>query len=99
MKPSQRVKTTHVAYAHYTENNTTFILRVNHCLDFKTTMHHSVLCTNQTRANSLIVNDYPMIYDKTSTQSIIIPDLDHHKPIEFNGSLPFVSIRYPTDKE
>ena len=42
MKPSQRVKTIHVAYAHDTENGTTVILRVNHCLDFTTTMHHSI---------------------------------------------------------
>ena len=99
MKPSQRVKTIHVAYAHDTENGTTVILRVNHCLDFTTTMHHSILCTNQARANSVIINDCPTIYNKTSTQSMIIPDLDLHIPIEFNGPVPFVSIRYPTDEE
>ena len=99
MKRSKRVKNIHVAYAHETENDTTDILRVNNCLDFTDTMHRSILCTNQARANAVIINDYPRLYDKTSTQSVIIPDLDHHIPIEFNGPVSFVSIRYPTDEE
>ena len=99
MKPSQKIKTIHVAYAHDTTDGKTFILRVNHCLDFTSSMHHSILCTNQSRANGTSINDCPTIYDRHSSQSVIIPDTDIQLPIEFNGPVPFLSIRYPTDDE
>ena len=99
MKPSKSVKTVHVAYAYDTEDGKTFIVRVNHCLDFTKSMHHSILCTDQSRANSIQINDCPTIYDESSTQSIQIPDKEIQLPIEFNGPVPFISIRYPTDEE
>ena len=99
MKPSQSVRAVHVAYAYNTEDGKTFILRVNHCLDFTKLMHHSILCTNQSRANSIQINDCPTMYNELSTQSIQILDKDIQLPIEFNGTVPFIPIRYPTDEE
>ena len=36
-----------------------YVLEVNQCLDFTTTMNHSILCTNQARHNGVIINDVP----------------------------------------
>ena len=90
MTPSKEIRTVHVAYAYATCNGRTIILQVNHCLDFTTTMHHSILCTNQGRANNLIINDCPKALDiaRTSTQSVILPDNNVELPILFHGLVP-----------
>ena len=56
MKPTKEVRTIHVAYAHDAPNGQTTILQINHCLDFTNTMEHLIICTNQARANNIIVN-------------------------------------------
>ena len=35
----------------------------------------------------------------TSTQSIIFPHNDTELPILFNGPVPFIPVRYPTDED
>ena len=101
MSPSKEIKTVHVAYAYDTLNGQTIILQVNHCLDFTSIMQHSILCTNQARANNIIVDDCPKLLDikNTSTQSIIFPADDTELPILFNGPVPFIPVRYPTDED
>ena len=47
MSPSKKIKTVHVAYAYDTPRDDTIILQVNHCLDFTSTMQHSIFCKNQ----------------------------------------------------
>ena len=99
MKPSQSVKTVHIAYAYDTEDKKILILRVNHFLDFRKLMHHSNLCTNQSRANYIKIHDCPKMCNELLTQSIQIPDKEIKLPFEFNGPVSYVSIRYPTDEE
>ena len=101
MKPTKEVKTVHVAYAYDAPNGQTTILQINHYLDFTNTMEHSIICTNQARANNVIVNDCPKIFDQTnvSTQSIIFPNSSNEIPINFHGPVPYIPIRYPTDND
>ena len=101
MRPSKGIRTVHVAYAYDAPNGQTAILQVNHCLDFTSTMENSIVCTNQARANNIIVNDCPKLFDltHTSTQSVIIPDNSIEIPIHYHGPVPYIPIRYPTDED
>ena len=101
MKPTKEVKTIHVAYAYDDPNGQTTILQINHCLDFTKTMEHSIVSTNQARANNVIINDCPKLFDQTntSTQSIIFPDNSNEIAIHFHGPVPYIPIRYPTDDD
>ena len=45
------IKSANVAYD--LEERETFIIRVNHALDFSSTMKNAILCTNQAFANGL----------------------------------------------
>ena len=99
MKPPQSVKTVHAACAYDTEDGKTFILRGDHCLNFTKSTHNSTLCTNHSGANSIKISNCPTMYNELSTQSIQILDKDIQLPIEFNGTVPFIPIRYPTDEE
>ena len=101
MRPSKGIRTVHVAYAYDAPNGQTAILQVNHCLDFTSTMENSIVCTNQARANNIIINDCPKLFDltHTSTQSVIIPDNSIEIPIHYHGPVPYIPIRYPTDED
>ena len=101
MSPSKEIKTVYVAYAYETTKGRTIILQVNHCLDFTSTLQHPILCTNQAWANNIIVDDCPKLLNmtNTSTQSIIFPENDTELPILFNGPVPFINVRYPTDED
>ena len=101
MKPIKNVQTVNVAYAVDTPTGSTFILRVNHSLDFTSSMENSILCTNQARCAGIVVDDVPKILDvlNTSTQSVTFPKEQVHIPIEFYGPVPYLPIRYPTDED
>ena len=101
MKAMKNIKTVNVAYAYDTEEGEVYILRVNHTLDFTTTMDNSILCTNQARSNGVIIDDVPQLFDTrgTSTQSAIFPETNTSIPIDFNGPVPFLPIRSPTNEE
>ena len=101
MKPLKNVQTVNVAYAVDTPTGSTYILRVNHSLDFTSTMEHSILCSNQARCAGIIVNDVPKILDvqNTSTQSVIFPTDNVNIPIDFHGPVPYLPIRYPSDED
>ena len=99
MKPMQRVRTIHVAYAHDKSEDTSVIFRVNHCLDFTISMYNSILCTNQSHTNSITINDCPSIYDQPSTKFIIPPNNDIQLSTKFNGPVPYISVRYPANDE
>ena len=64
-------------------------------------MEHSIICTNQARANNVIVNDCPKIFDltNTTTQSIIFYNNSNEIPIHFHGPVSYIPIRYPTDDD
>jgi len=90
------VKTVNDAYATDTPDGRTYMLRVNHSLDFTTSMEHSFLCSNQATSNGTIVDDIPKLLDVkgTSTQSVVFPDQNINIGINFYGSVPYLPIRY-----
>ena len=59
-----------------------YVLEVNQCLDFSTTMTHSILCTNQARHNGVIINDVPKRCDGNSTQDVRTPMNKISLPLE-----------------
>ena len=101
IKPIKNIRTVNVAYAYDTGDGKTYILRVNHCLDFTDKMQHSILCTNQVRANNIVVDDVPKLFDyeNKSKQAITLQESGILFPILFHGPVPFLPIRYPSDSE
>ena len=83
-----------VAYATDTPDGRTYILRVNHSLDFTVSMGHSILCSNQTRSNRIIVDDLLKLFDikGLSTQSVVFPDQNINIGIQFYGSVSYLPI-------
>ena len=72
-EPISNVQTVNAAFAIDTLEGETYILHLNQCLDFRSSMEDSILCTNQARFYGLIVNDVPKQFDSSSSQSIVIP--------------------------
>ena len=101
MAPMKNIKTVNVALAYDTTDGQTYILRINHCLDFTSHMKHSILCTNQCRAINITVDDVPKLFDyyNRSTQSILHRDTETSFPILFLGPIPYLPVREPTDEE
>ena len=101
MKPFKNIKTVDVAFAYNTGNGHTFIIRVNHCLDFTKDMEHSIVCTNQSRTHNIIINDVPKTFDyaNTSSQSLHHRDSGYELPILFYGPIPYLPICAPTPQE
>ena len=60
MKPMKNVKIVNIAYA---------VDKVNHSLDFTSSMEISILCTNQARCTWAIVDDVPNILDVLNTST------------------------------
>ena len=100
-KPKKNIKVVNVAFAYDSDDGITYLLVVNHCLDFTNDMNDSLFCTNQIRANNIIVEDTPKCYDMngTSRQAIIIPDKNIILPLHMHGPMMFLPVRYPTDTE
>ena len=101
MKPFKNIETVNVAFAYDTGDGHTFILRVNHCLDFTKDMEHSILCTNQSRAHNIIIDDVPKTFDytNTSSQSLHHRESGHELPILFCGPIPYLPICTLTPQE
>ena len=78
-----------------------YILELNNFLDFTDSMNDSILVPMQARHNGMVVDDIPreLCYHGVSTQSIFLPEKNFSIPIEFNGPIPFVHARYPTDRD
>ena len=98
-KPINNVQTVDAAFAIDTPDGKGSILHVNHALDFTTTMEHSILCTNQARINGTVINDVPTIVDHTSTQNVSFPEGGESFNILYNGPVPYLQVRYPTDDD
>ena len=100
-KPRKNVKIVNVAFAYDTNEGDTYILEINHCLDFTNDMQHSLFCTNQIRANGILVEDIPKHYDVTgqSRQAIIIPERNLTFPLLVHGPTLYLPVRYPTETE
>ena len=78
-----------------------YILELNNFLNFTDSMNDSILVPMQALQNNIVIDDVPkgMCYHGVSTQSIFIPDTNIKIPIEFNGPIPYVKIRYPSDTD
>ena len=98
-KPITNVSIADGAFAADSPDGTSAILHINHALDFTSSMEHLILCTNQARANGTIVNDVPAILDNKSPQNMVFPQNGTSFPIAFNGPVPFINVRYPTDDD
>ena len=100
-KPKKNIKVVNVAYAYDHNDGITYILILNHCLDFTKDMKDSLFSTNQVRANGIIVDDVPKCFDVegTSRQAIIIPEKNIKLPLEQNGPTLHLPVRYPTENE
>ena len=99
--PMERVETVNAAFAVDTESGPTYILRVNQALNFTSSMTNSLLCTNQSRANGIIIDDIPPAFDKLgkSTFSIYDPDKQIRLPLQNRGPIPHLNVRYPTNDD
>lgn len=77
------------------------ILELNNFLDFTQFMENTILVSMQARINNVTIDDVPksLFPRKTSTQSIIFPNSSKYIPIDFNGPIPFIDIRYPTNED
>ena len=84
-----------------TSSGETYILEINQALDFQASMEHSLLCTNQARANGVIIEYIPQALDYTgkSSHSIIFPEQNIQFPLDRNGPTSHLHVRYPTDDE
>ena len=89
------------AFAVDTELGPTYILKVNQALDFTGSMTNSLLCTNQVRANGLIVDDIPPAFDRLGNSTFSIYDLDKQirLPLQNKGPIPHLNVRYPTNDD
>ena len=100
-KPKKNVKVVNIAFAYDSDDGVTYILVVNHCLDFTQDMNHSLFCTNQFRANGIIVEDVPKQYDiiGNSRQAVVIPGKNIFLPLLMHGPTMYLPVRYPSDSE
>lgn len=99
--PMQNVKFANACFAYDAEDGKTYILHHYYGLDFTHNMNDSILCTNQSRANGVIVDDVPKQFDRqgTSTHSISFPDENVTIPLSMHNSISYLPVRYPTDED
>ena len=99
--PLQNVQFADACFAYDGEDGKVYILHHRYGLDFTSTMEDSLLCTNQSRAHGLIVNDVPKRFDRlgTSTQSIQFLDDNVTLPLSLKNSISYLPVRYPSDED
>ena len=83
------------------EDGSGIILELNNFLNFTDSMDDCILVPMQCRLHGIIVDDVPkqLCPYGTSTQSIYVPEGKIRIPIRFNGPIPYISARYPTDSD
>ena len=99
--PMQEVETVHAAFAVDTKLGPTYILKINQALNFTASMTDLLLCTNQSRANGLIIDDILPAFDRSKKSSFLIfdPDKQIRLPLQNRGPIPHLEVRYPTDDD
>jgi len=85
--------------AYDTLDGQTYILDIIQALDFTNTTENSLLCTNQTRAHGVVIEDAPRFLDINSHHSISFPDDGVVLPPLLHGPVSYLPVRYPTDEE
>ena len=98
-KPMENISIINGVTAVDTSNGETYILELNHAMDFTRTMTNSLLCPNQARHNNVIINNIPRCYDSKSEFHICFPDSDVKLPLERYGPTACLNTRYPTNFE
>ena len=83
------------------DDGTGFILELNNFLDFTKSMEDLILVPMQARQNGIVIDDVPknLCHHGTSTQSMFIPETNFKVSIKYNGPIPFIRARYPTDTD
>jgi hypothetical protein len=99
--PMCNVKFANACFAYDSPDGQTYILHHYYGLDFTDNMEDSILCTNQTRASGIIVDDVPKCFDVrgTTTQSLIFPQENISLPLLLHNSIAYLPVRYPTDDD
>ena len=95
------VRTVNAAYAHDSDDGTTYLLEVNQALDFSDSMYHALLCPNQARMNGVIIEDCPRMLDHTgkSSHSVYFPKEDIRLPLQMKFPISYLPVRRPTSEE
>ena len=75
------------------------LIVVNQGLNFKDSMRHSILCTNQARHHGTIVNDTPKLFDQMSSQSIITHEDNTEIRLDMYGPVAYVQVTTPTESD
>ena len=99
--PIKNVNFADACFAHDGPDGRVYILHHRYGLDFTQTMEDSILCTNQSRAHGLVVDDVPKRFDRTGTSShsIQFPDDKVQLPLSLHNSISYLPVRYPTDED
>ena len=98
-EPMTDINVVNGAFALDLHDGSTIILKINQALDFSSTMMNSILCTNQSRANNIIIDDVPKQFGGQN-HAMIIPNTEL-EPISFNmhGPVSYLNVRYPSDDD
>jgi hypothetical protein len=97
----KRVKTVDACFAHDGDDGVTYILHHHYSLDFTDSMEDSILCSNQTRANDVLVDDIPPCFDfrGDSSHSITFPSQDVQLKLKLHNAISYLPVRYLTDND
>jgi len=100
-KPMQNIKMINGIVAVDTDDGNSYILELNHFLDFTNSMENTILVPMQARINGVTIDDVPktLCPHNMLSESIYFIDEDIRIPIEYHGPIPHVKSRYPTDDD
>ena len=77
----------------------TFVLIYNEALYFGNRLDHTLLCPNQMRAHGIVVDDTPRQFNKQSTHSIYMPEVELSIPLEMRGVISYFESHKPSEDE
>ena len=99
--PLTNVNFADACFAYDAPDGKLYILHHHYGLDFTKSMEDSILCTNQSRAAGLVVDDIPQCFDARgdSTHSIYLPSQDIRLPLSLHNAVSYLPVRYPTDED
>ena len=99
--PLTNVNFADACFAFDAPNGQVYILHHHYGLDFTSSMEDSILCTNQSRAAGIIVDDVPPCFDARgeTTHSVYFPDKDIRLPLSLHNAVSYLPVRYPTDED
>ena len=99
--PMENIQCADACFAYDAEDGQTYILHHYYGLDFSDMMEDSILCTNQSRASDVIVNDVPPCFDVRgeSHHALIFPKQDIELPLSLHNAISYLPVRYPTDDD